>query len=279
MGCTALKACVQVEIARLGATTSPDPEPPMKILLRTALLATALTAPLALNLAAAPALAQAPAPAADSMFRATTFNLAAYGETRVAPDMATISLGVMTEAKTAAEALAANSARMNQVIAALRKAGLPDKDIQTSNLNVAPQYRYVQNEAPVLTGYQVSNQVAVTVRDLKKLGPAVDATVGAGANQVHGISFGLADPTAAENAAREGAVKALGAKAETYARATGHRISRLVSLSEGGGYAPPPPMPMERFAMANQAKDAGTSISGGEIKVRIDISGLYELTR
>ena len=246
----------------------------MKTLMRAALLATALTAA-----AAAPqALAQAPAPAADSMFRATTFNLSAYGETRVAPDMATINLGVMTEAKTAAEALAANATRMNAVIASLKKGGIADKDIQTSNLNVAPQYRYVQNEAPVLTGYQVSNQVTVTVRDLKKLGGAVDATVSAGANQVNGISFGLADPTAAENAAREAAVKALTAKADLYARATGYRISRLVNLSEGGGYSPQPPMPMPMMAARAQFKDS-TPVSAGELNVRIDITGLYEATR
>jgi uncharacterized protein YggE len=245
----------------------------MKTLMRAAVLGLALTAAAG---AASPSLAQAPAPAADTMFRATTFNLSAYGETRVAPDMATISLGVLTEAKTAAEALAANATRMNAVIASLRKGGIADKDIQTSNLNVAPQYRYVQNEAPVLTGYQVSNQVTVTVRDLKKLGGAVDATVGAGANQVNGISFGLADPTAAENAAREAAVKALTAKADLYARATGYRISRLVSLSEGGGYSPRPPMPM--MEARAQFKDS-TPVAAGELNVRIDISGLYEATR
>ena len=245
----------------------------MKTLLRAALLASALTAAAAVPAA----IAQAPAPTAESMFRATTFNLSAYGETRIAPDMASISLGVLTQGKTAAEALAANAARMSAVIASLKKAGIADRDIQTSNLNVSPQYRYVQNEAPVLTGYQVSNQVSVTVRDLKKLGPAVDATVNAGANQVNGIGFGLADPTAAENAAREAAVKALTAKAELYARATGYHIARLVTLSEGGGYAAPPPMPV--MAMRAQAKDMGTPVAGGELTVRIDITGLYEAAK
>ncbi|MBL8554002.1 MAG: SIMPL domain-containing protein [Phenylobacterium sp.] len=250
----------------------------MKTFLRAGALALALsaaTAPAVLAQAAPP-----PAPTgADTLFKATTLNLSAYGETRVAPDMATITLGVMTEGKTAAEAMQANAARMAAVMASLRKAGIADRDIQTSNLNLNPQYRYQENQPPLLVGYQASNNVSVTVHDLKRLGAAVDASVSAGANQVNGIAFGLDDPTAAENAAREAAVKALAAKADLYARATGHRISRLVSLSEGGGYTPQPPMPMELFAMAAQAKDAGTSISGGELKVRIDISGLYELTR
>jgi len=249
----------------------------MKTLMRVAAIGLALSVA---SVGAPSALAQTPAaaPAADSMFRATTFNLSAYGETRIAPDMASISLGVMTEGKTAAEAMTANAARMNAVIASLKKAGLAERDIQTSNLNLNPQYRYEENKPPILIGYQASNQVTITVRDLKRLGPAVDATVSAGANQVHGISFGLQDPTAAENAAREAAVKALTTKADLYARATGHRIVRLVTLSEGGGYVPRPPVMMEAVAFAGRAKDS-TPVAGGELTVRIDITGLYEAAR
>ena len=245
----------------------------MKTLMRAAALGLALTA----GAAAPAALAQAAPPAAESMFRATTLNLSAYGEAKVAPDMATITLGVMTEGKTAAEAFAANATRMTAVMASLRRAGIAERDIQTSNLNLSPQYRYAENQPPMLIGYQVSNQVTVTVRDLKRVGAAVDATVNAGANQVNGISFGLADPTAAENAARQAAVKALAAKADLYAAATGHRISRLVTLSEGGGYSAPPPMPV--YAMARAEMKDSTPVSGGELRVRIDITGLYELAR
>lgn len=234
------------------------------------LLATATAAPAAL--------AQTPPPSADSMFKATTLNLSAYGETRVAPDMANISLGVVTEAPTAAGALSANSERMTQVMAALKKAGIAERDIQTSGLNLSPQYDYVQNEPPRLRGYQASNQVTIRVNDLDRLGAAVDATVKAGANNVNGISFGLKDPSAAENTAREAAVKALSAKADLYARATGHRVGRLVTLSEGGGYSPPSPMPVMAYARMEKASDA-TPVSAGELQVRIDITGLYELVR
>ena len=138
----------------------------------------------------------------------------------------------------------------------------------------------MQNEPPKLRGYQASNQVTVTVNDLAKLGAAVDATVKAGANQVNGISFGLKDPSAAENAARQDAVKALQAKAELYARATGHRVSRLVNLSEGGGYMPaPPPVPMMAYARMEKDASGGAPVSAGELAVRVDITGLYELTR
>jgi uncharacterized protein YggE len=244
----------------------------MKTFLRAGALAVILAA------GAAPmAMAQAAAPAADTMFRATTLNLAADGEVKAAPDMASINLGVMTEARTAQGAMQANSARMTEVMAALRKAGIAAKDIQTSGLNLNAQYVYEQNVPPRLTGYQASNQVTVIVHDLTKLGAAVDATVSAGANQVNGISFGLNDPTAAENAAREDAVKALQAKADLYARATGYRVGRLVWLSEGGGYTPRPPVPMMAYASKREAMD--TPVSAGELNVRIEVTGLYELTR
>lgn len=215
---------------------------------------------------------------ADSLFRATTLNLDAHGSVRIAPDMATVSLGVQVQAATAAQAMAADARRMTAVLAALKAAGIAEKDIQTSGLSLSAQYAYDQGQTPRLTGYQAANQVTVLVRDLARLGPAVDAVVGAGANQVNGISFGLADPTAAENAAREAAVKALADKAALYARATGYRVARLVSLSEGGGYAPPAPVPMLRMVKA-MAPAAPTPVESGELEVRIDVSGVYELAK
>jgi uncharacterized protein YggE len=227
-----------------------------------------------LTAAALPAQAQS----ADAAFRATTFNLSATGETKVVPDLATITLGVQNEAPTAAGALSANAVQMNRVIAALKKAGVAERDIQTSNLNVNPQYVYVENQPPRLNGYQASNQVTVQVRDLSKLGASVDATVGAGATNVGGISFGLQDPQAAEDAARQDAVKALKAKVDLYARATGYSVVRLVSLNEGGGYTPsPPPMPM--FAANMRMKADSSPVAAGELKVRIDVSATYEMAK
>ena len=215
--------------------------------------------------------------AGDTVFHATTLNLAAFGETKIAPDMASISLGVNTDATNAAEALSANAAQMNKVMNALAAAGIAPKDIQTSNLSLNAQYDYEANQTPKLRGYQASNSVTVIVHDLKKLGQAVDATVKAGANQVNGVSFGVSDPGAAEDAARQKAVKALLAKANLYANASGYKVARLVSLSESGGYQAPQPMPM--MAMARMEKDAGSPVSGGEMSLRIDVSAVYELTK
>lgn len=231
---------------------------------------------LATTWAAPAAYAQAPT-AGDTMFHATTLNISAFGESRVAPDMASIGLGVNTDAPTAAQALSANAAEMSKVMAALTAAGIAAKDIKTSNLSLNAQYDYEANQPPRMRGYQASNSVTVIVHDLTRLGQAIDATVKAGANQVNGISFGVSDPGAAEDAARQKAVKALMAKASLYAIASGYKVARLVSLSEGGGYQAPQPMPM--MAMARMEKDSASPVSAGEMSLRIDVSAVYELSR
>jgi uncharacterized protein YggE len=270
METTRHKACVQAPAASFSAMSRFE-EPPMNRLLCVA----ALAAGAALPAAGLAQTAAAPAPAA-SVFQATTLNLAASGETRLAPDMATLNLGVTSEAATAQAAMQANARRMTEVLAALKRGGIAARDIQTSGLNLDPQYAYEQNQPPRLTGYRAGAQVTITVRELSRLGAAVDAAVNAGANQVNAISFGLADPAAAENTAREKAVQALRAKADLYARATGHRVLRLVTLNEGAPVSQPPqPIPMA--AMSARFEKAETPVAPGEVKVRIEVSGTYEL--
>ncbi|MGI9170173.1 MAG: SIMPL domain-containing protein [Caulobacteraceae bacterium] len=228
----------------------------------------------ALSLAPLGALAQAPA---DPAFAATTLNLSAYGEARIAPDMATITLGVETASPTAAGAMRANAERMTRVVASLKGAGVAGRDLQTANLSLSPQYVYEQNRPARLTGYQASNQLAVTVRDLSRLGAVADAVIAAGATNIGSIAFGLANPVSAENTARIAAVKALDDKAALYAQAAGYRINRLVNLTEGGGYAPAPPRPMPMMAM--RAESAPTPVETGELNVRVDITGVFELAK
>lgn len=230
---------------------------------------------------AAPAFAQPtyPAPVQPLVMAAPepSFTLSANGEVEVPPDMATVSFGVVTEAVTAAEAMRLNRERMTEVMATLKRAGVADRDVQTSGLNLSPQYDYRDNQTPRLRGYQASNQVTVTVNDLGRVGATLDAVVQAGVNQVNGVGFGLKDPEAATNAARLKAVKALQAKADLYARATGHRLTGLRSLSEGGAWAPPP-QPVYAVARAEYAMAAPpppTPVAPGQLIVRVDVTGVF----
>ena len=212
---------------------------------RVLLVSGSLLAAAAVAFAAPAAFAQSqPGGGAPLTIQAVTerpaLNLSAYGEVKAAPDMATINFGVVTEAATAAEAMRQNAARMNQVMDALRRAGIEARDVQTSGLNLSAQYDYVQNEPPRLRGYQANNRVTVIINELDAVGTTADAVVAAGVNQIDGISFGLKDPTAAENRARQLAVRNLQAKAALYAQALGVELGGIRSLTEGGGYAPPP---------------------------------------
>jgi uncharacterized protein YggE len=230
-----------------------------------------LSAPAALAQSTPAALMQVHAVAAQP-----ALNLSAHGEVKVAPDMATLTFGVMTEAPTAQAAMADNARRMTEVFAALRRAGIEERDIQTSGLTLSAQYDYQQNEPPRLRGYQASNRVTVSIMDLDEVGTVADAVVAAGVNQIDGIGFGLRDPGAAEDQARVLAVRALQDKARLYAQALGVELGGIRSLNEGGGYSPQPPMPV--FAMARmEMADASTPVAAGQLTVRIDITGTYDL--
>jgi len=204
-----------------------------------------------------------------------SLNLSATGKVNVAPDQATINFAVVTEAATAQEAMQANARQMTQVIAALRRAGIGERDVQTSGLNLSAQYDYQQNESPKLRGYQASNRVTVIINDLSKVGQTADAVVAAGVNQIDGISFGLKDPSSAENQARRLAVQALQAKAALYAEALGRPLGSIRSLTEAGGYRPEARPMYAR--MVGASMDAATPVEAGELTVEVEITGVYDL--
>lgn len=218
----------------------------------------------------------APSTSVHAVAARPVLNLSAQGEVRVSPDMATLTFGVATEAPTAQAAMAENARRMREVFAALDRAGIAERDVQTSGLNLSAQYDYVENQPPRLRGYQAVNRVTVGVMDLTRVGVTADTVVAAGVNQIDGIGFGLKDPKAAEDRARLLAVRALQDKARLYAGALGVELGAIRSLSEGGGYQPQPPTPV--FAQARMSADsAATPVAAGELTVRIDITGTYDL--
>ena len=224
---------------------------------------------------AAPAAASAQAAVQFQPISGTRLDIAATGEVTRVPDIAIISTGVVTRASTATGAIQQNAARMARVRAALKRAGIDDKDIQTSTISLSPEYTYQQNKAPVLNGYSASNQVSVRFRDIGDTGKILDALVAEGANQINGPSLTIDKPEAALDEARVKAIAAGRARAELYARALGMRVTRLLSVSETGGYAVPPPMPM--YARAEMAQDASTKIDPGEQKVQVSVSMSFEL--
>lgn len=198
--------------------------------------------------------------------------LTVIGEARATarPDMAVLSTGTLTTAKTADEALAANSKAVADVIAAIKAAGIEARDIATANFSLQPQYAYPQppaREAPRLVGFEVRNQVRITVRDLGKLGPLLDKVVQSGANQASGLSFSLADSAKLENEARIASVKDAQEQAKAIAAAAGLRISRINSIApqdEGGRPIFPAPVMMK----ADAASRAPVPVEAGEVEVR-----------
>jgi uncharacterized protein YggE len=198
------------------------------------------------------------------------------GAVRATPDEAMLSAGVVSNARTAAAALADNARAMTAVFATLRGAGIPEKSMQTSGFNVSPQYATDKDGAQTqrLTGYQVSNTVNVTVEDLSKVGPTLDALVASGANSIGDISFDIKDPKAAMAAARTRAVADAIDRAQTLAKAAGVTLGPITSISESGGYEPQRPM---YRVMAMAAAPAPTPIAAGEQSVTANVSITWEI--
>jgi hypothetical protein len=229
-----------------------------------AALLTSATAPLAAQVAPAPV----------AVIEGTRLDIVARGEVRRVPDLATISAGVVTQAPTAAQALADNARAMDRVLAALKAAGIAERDVQTANIGLEPQYRYGENVPPVITGYQARNTVSVRFRDIGKSGAILDALVKQGANQINGPTLGLANPDLALDEARVDAIAKARARAEIYAKTLGMRVVRIAAVSESNDVSGPP-MPM-MFARAGLA-DAESKIVPGEQEIGVNVTVVFEL--
>jgi hypothetical protein len=197
-------------------------------------------AALAVGLVAQPVLAGVVAPhqyatsnaATTDTTREHTITVGGEGKVTVKPDLGHVQLGVQVQKSTAKEARDAAAAAMAKVVAAIKALGVDDKDIQSTQVSLNPVYDYPNNSSPVLRGYQLTNSVAVTVRDITKITDVVDDSVTAGATSVDGISFDVADRTAAEAQARDAAAKDARAKADTYAKSLGLSITGVAAVSE-----------------------------------------------
>jgi hypothetical protein len=226
-----------------------------------------------LALAALPAAAVAQ-PVAVQAISGTRLDVVATGEVNRVPDLAIISAGVVTRAPSATAALSQNARQMDRVIAALKKAGIADRDIQTTTVNLNPEYRYVENQAPVLIAYQATNQVTIRFRDIAESGAILDALVAQGANQINGPSLTIDKPEAALDEARRGAITTARARAQLYAQAIGKRVGRILSISESGGVRPYEIMVGNQSARADMAQ---TKIVPGEQTLSVTLNVSFEL--
>ena len=237
--------------------------------MRVMLLATALA------LGAAPFAAAAQGSSAQAI-SGTRLDIVATGEVARIPDIARISAGVVTQASSATAAIAQNARQMESVRGALRRTGIADRDIQTSQISVNPEYRYVENQPPVLTGYRASNEVSVRFRDIANTGKILDALVAEGANQINGPMLGLDKPEQALDEARASALKTAQARAEMYARSLGRRVKRILSISESGGQYRPDTRRIMMMARA-AGETAQSKIDPGEQVVAVSLSVSFEL--
>lgn len=195
----------------------------------------------------------------------------------VAPELATITLGVTEEAEEAALAMQAVSDAMNAVIAELKAAGIAAADLQTRQISMHPVWSqdrsYDSGGTRKITGFQASNTLMLRVRDLDRLGPVMDAVLAAGANNFQGLSFGVEDPEAVADRIRGEAVKDAVRKAAQLAEAAGMELGPVRSISEhGGGGGPRPMMAME------MARNDAMPVEAGELSFSHNVSVVFDMS-
>jgi uncharacterized protein YggE len=212
-----------------------------------------------------------------------TISISGIGEVSAAPDTAFITSGVTTQGATAREALDANTKAMADLLDTLKAAGIEAKDIQTSGFSVNPNYVYSDARdangyqlPPKITGYQVSNQVNVRVRDLASLGSVLDKAVNVGANTINGVSFSVAEPSKLYDEARKEAFADAKEKADLYAGVAGEKLGTIRNITESQGFSNPQPMMM----MKASADSAGAvPIATGELSFQINVQVTWDLAR
>ena len=203
-----------------------------------------------------------------------TITVSATGKVTVAPDVARINLGVTATKSTVKATREAGAKAMTDIIAALKGLGIADADIETTNISLYPQYG--TGPTPKVVGYQINEQVEVTVRDLDKAGDAVDAATLAGATNVNGISFELADPVKAQNDARAAAVEAARVSAQAMASAGRVSLGGVVSITDAT--TPVSPIYYGRGALSAGAADTATPVQPGTQDLAAMVTVVFEIS-
>jgi len=200
--------------------------------------------------------------------------VSATGTANMAPDMATVSAGVVTQGKTAREAMFGNATKMTRVFEELEAAGIEKKYITTSQLSLQPKYNYQNRQAPKIDGYEARNTVSAKTYNLDEVGAMLDALVKAGVNNINGVQFSIKDSKSARDKAREDAIREAREKAESMASAAGVKLGKLKSLSESGGNFRPQPV---AYAMESRGAAASTPVAAGEQEIRVTVNMSYDI--
>lgn len=212
----------------------------------------------------------------------TLLSISADGHSTSAPDLAVFSAGVTSQGPTASQAMTTNAADMGRVVAAVKKAGIAEKDVQTSSISLNPVYgqpvmgpngQVVQE--PRIVGYQANNTVMIKQRDLKGFGKVLDSLVAAGATNISGPAFQIDKPDSALDQARLDAVTKARTRAALYAKAAGLRILRIATITEGSGYNPQPIVAM--YAKSGRADSESTPVAPGEVETAVTVAMQFEL--
>jgi uncharacterized protein len=207
-----------------------------------------------------------------------TLNVSGTGLVYLTPDIAYINIGVHTETPTAGEAVTANNKQTQQVVDALKAAGVDAKDIRTSNFSIWPNTQYdPQTNAKLATTYVVDNTVFVTVRKLEDLGTLLDAAVKAGANNVNSIQFDVADKTSAIKQARDQAVNDAKTQAEELAKAAGVTLGSLQGINFNDNVPSPIMQAFGKGGGGGAAEAASVPINPGTMTLTVNVNLTYEI--
>jgi uncharacterized protein YggE len=194
------------------------------------------------------------------------------------PDQARLSIGVITDAATAEEAMQHNATQTTTVLDTLKKIVTSNGEIKTSNYSVSPQYKYEQGHSPEITGYQASNTVEVTLSDLSLIGKVIDGVGHAGANNINSIAFTLKNDQAVRAKVIAEATKQARANAEAIAQALNVRVVGVASAETVDGGSPRPMQPMFSM-MGRQAMAAPTPVETGTLDVHATVSVTLEVEK
>lgn len=200
--------------------------------------------------------------------KSETFNVSGEGKVSVVPDIAVVNVGVQTQGASVKALKDSLNTNINKVIDAVKKLGIKDSDIQTSNYNINPNFD------STLKGYTATTNLTIKVREIDKANSIVDSAVASGANQIGGVSFDVDDRTKAENEARQKAVSDAKAKAESAAKIAGFKLGRIINYSEnfGGG-----PIPVPLRAQIESSDKTATQIEPGSSEIVINVTLSFEI--